>query len=67
MIGEREKEIENIKRCSLDHPDKDKLSETEKSILMTIKNNNVVVSYNIEDKAIFLLFYDGREDVRLKF
>ncbi len=45
----------------------DSLSETEKSVLKLIKNKNEVVSYEIEEKSIFLQFFDGVEDMRIQF
>ncbi len=45
----------------------DKLTETEKSVLKLIKNNNELVSYRIEGQSIFLDLYDGVEGMSIKF
>ncbi|MFF5399794.1 hypothetical protein ACFY5J_20995 [Peribacillus butanolivorans] len=45
----------------------DKHPETEKSIQNIIKSNNAVVFYEIENKSIYLHFYDGVECTKVEF
>ena len=47
--------------------EEEELSETKENILELIKNGNEVVSFNVEDKSIFLHFFDGIEDMRIEF
>jgi hypothetical protein len=42
-------------------------SQTENNIFQLIKEENEVVSYNVEKKSITLTFFDGKEAMNIRF